>query len=280
MLTNHKVLEGKLFASWLETSKRENGESTRFKFVVDETDDVLAAVTSRYTLVQNRELVSALDMAASERNLDITPTRANYKNGHSMYKFQMPGMEFTAPGDPSVTKAGIILQNDYRGNGGLVIGAGLYRKACTNDLTIGRVAHVDTMRHVGKIDVYAFVSNALDALVSEFEVNRLLAETLANTPYRVATLPGSREAAQKEVKAALDANRVAELVTAILADTADRYHGALRTAIREDARDMGDNLWAVVQSVARVATHDMPAIEAATTWATRQANRVREFANV
>lgn len=291
MLTQNKVLEGKLVHAWKEPAYREMRDkdnnvlhdATRVSLVIDETDAVLGAVTDRYTLVRNRDLVSALDIAADSLGVALEPTKALYRNGRATYHFRAPDLTIKAPGDPSVTTGLVILTNDYRGGGGLGIKSGMFRIVCTNGLVVGKIAHQDLLRHVGEIDIYAFVRDGLQRLVDQFDVNRVLASTLAAHNYAGLEADTvrirNRAMAQSLVQEAIDAKVTPGLVPAILADTPERYHRYIRDAVGEEAQVMGANLWALAQLVARTATHAMPATAAADDWATRQLNRVREFAN-
>lgn len=292
MLTQNKILDGKLVHAWKEPAYRElrdkdnnvSHDETRVSLVIDETDAVLGAVTDRYTLVRNRDYVSALDVAASELGVALEPTKAQYCNGRGLYQFKAPDFVMQAPGDPSKTTGLVILTNDYRGNGGLGIKSGMFRVVCTNGMVVGKIAHQDLLRHVGEIDIYAFVREGLQRLVDQFDVNRLLVSTLATHPYnglqRDILAIEDRAAAQRMVDAAVDAKHTPDLIPAILADTPDRYHQYIKQVVGEETQVMGANLWALAQLVARTATHRMPETATADDWATRQLNRVREYANV
>lgn len=292
MLTDHKKLEGKLVHAWKEPAYRQmtdregnvTHDATRVSLVVDETDSVLGTVTDRYTLVRNADLVGALDIAAGALGVDLEPTKALYRNGRANYQFRAPSMEYQAPGDRSKTTGLVILTNDYRGGGGLGIKSGLFRLVCTNGLVVGQIAHSDLIRHVGEIDVLGFVRAGLQKLVDQADVQRLLVAELARHKYAgleaSVRLIEDRAAAQRFVTEAQQRDEDPSLVHAILADTPDRYHGYIRQAVGEETRDMGENLWSLVQLIARTSTHGMPQTQAADDWATRQLNRVREFANV
>lgn len=277
MLTEHGRLAGTMPTAWTETAHRVDGdhvEATRFKLVCDEINGPLGAVTERYALVQNRELVAALDVAASQQGLTVEPVRATYRNGRASYRFAVPDLEFRANGDTSLTQATIDLRNDYRGSGGLHIMSGWYRLICTNGLVVGVTAHKNLVRHTGTIDVYTFVADAVAKLRDEFEVQRVMAETLAAQRYHAPTGIPTREESRKAIEAG-----VGTLVDTIISDTAERYVPALAQALWENERDMGPNLWAVTQAVAEVSTHRMRGF-AADEWATRQLRTVREFAGV
>lgn len=279
-LTDSKQFEGKLVHAWTEDSYRkrpvdpsnasftipEAYDSQRFKYVIDEQDHVLASVTDQYTLVTNRDFVSAVDIAADELGIEVEANRGSYVNGRSHYRLVLPGHSMRIPGDESVTKATLDIQNDYRGGGSLKLLAGWFRMICTNGLIVGEIASSNSQRHVGEIKLMEFVMPALAKIADRFEVERVIAEAL------------QRQKAD------------ADLVEAIVADSADRYEADIRRAVRENARSMGDNLWALSQAVSEIATHRMQTRadggtrtnfnSAADTWGTRQYNRILEHADV
>ena len=278
-LTDSTKFKGSLTHAWLEPCKREveildaqgrpagrKHDTERFNFIVDESGTPLATVTEKYTLVTNREFVSAVDMAADELGLKVEAERGKYNNGRSYYKLVLPNLSMQVPGDASVTKATIDIQNDYRGGGSLKLLAGWFRMVCENGLVVGEIASRDIKRHTGDIDLMEFVKPALCKVSDRFEAERLIALAL-----------------QKET---IESTLVEEIV----ADAADRYEADIREAVRTNTRDIGPNLWALSQAVSQISTHRMQERAtgeartgfnaAADTWATRQYNRIREFAGV
>jgi len=275
MLTKHPKFEGKVVEAWTEPCYRAGGEETRYKLVVDETDTPLGAVTDQYTLIRNADLLSAVEVASDIRGVRLDPLKGAYRSGKSVYHIMMPDYGYRVGADTSDTNPTIILRNDYRGGGGLKIQGGFFRVICTNGLIRGEIAHYSNIRHVGKIDLLHFVETAILKTVEMAEVNRLLAETLA----------GVRAPEWSEI----DQLTARELVLVmpglpevIQADTADRYHGDLARAVRENTSAIGNNLWAIAQAVAEVATHRMQERHhynmAADEWAARQLQRIEAFA--
>lgn len=275
-LINHPALAGKLVHAWTEPCKRDmrehGGESTakiedtRFRFVVDEGDNLLATVTDKYRLVRNADLVSAAEIAAEARGLTLEPAKgklSGYSGGRSKYTFHIPELEYQVSGDPSKMHPTLVLGNDYRGAGGLRVSTGYYRLVCTNGAIAGTVAYRDFKRHVGHFDLLQFVGAAVDRLHDIFEADRLAAETLASTPI---------VAGQTELVARMDET------------TPARYQDSLHRAVRENTIAMGENAWAYVQAVAEVATHRMQRRErfnhAADPWAARMEAIIREYAEL
>ena len=284
-LTDHKILEGKLVTATKDRSYRhvpgpdggDRFEPTRFHHVIDEMDEVIASGrTDQFTLVQNRDLVSALDLAAEGAGIVLTPRSALYHNGQARYEFTPEGMEFTAPGDTSPTMGRIILGNDYRGQGGLSVSSGWFRLVCTNGLTVGTVAHKDTLRHVGEIDLMRFVTEAVTKFQRRYEVEKVLAERLAGVPVENLYVPTTREDAQQRAED--------DPIAAIYADTAERYHLDLTRTISSNLHDAGRSHWGLAQAVSEIATHRMQTTATgerrtrpnlgADAWATRQLNRI------
>ncbi len=261
MLTKHPILDGKLVHAWTEPALR-GDEPTRFGFVIDEMDTVLAPVTDKYRLVRNADLVSALDVAADERGIVLEPTLAAYRNGRAKYAFHAPNMAYKVGRDPSEMTPQVVLRNDYRGGGGLHVQSGYFRILCTNGLMRGTIAYSDNQRHVGKFNLAHFVGAALDRIREIFEADRLVAETMAATPI-VARV---------------------ELMEKMLADTAKRYHPDLVRAFHDNIGIIGHNAWAVMQAVSEVATHRMQERThfnfAADAWVARMEALVRENAEL
>jgi hypothetical protein len=176
MLTDHEMLEGKMPKAWHETLFRKTPdemEDTAFagyeevakaQAVIDESDTVLGVVSGRHTIVDNREFLSALDMAIAAVDLTVEPTSATYRNGRARYSFQIPELTMQVTGDPSPTSAKLDLRNDHAGTGGLGIDSGYWRWRCTNGMIAGKLSHQRTLRHVGEIDVYGFVCEAAPAV--------------------------------------------------------------------------------------------------------------------
>ena len=287
MLTDHEMLAGKMPKAWHETLFRaipDQMEGTAFagyeevkkaQAVLDESDTVIGVVSGRHTIVDNREFLSALDMAANVHGLTVEPTAATYRNGRARYSFQIPELTMQVTNDPSKTSAKLDLRNDHGGTGGLGIDAGFWRWRCTNGLIAGKLSHQRTVRHVGEIDVFQFVAEAVAKVRDEFEVHRIMAETLAGESHYMYGVDADR----KQNLAAVNGDKTTpSLVDQIMADTSERYDNYLRTAIRENQLDMGSNLWALTQAVSQTSTHRMPGMNA-DQWATRQLNRIRTFAN-
>ena len=280
-LIDHPMLAGKCPAAWKENALRMiegtpetlgRIEKTRMELIVDERDEVLGCVTERYALVQNRDLITALDLAADAEGMRLEPTRALYQKGRAEYKFNLPDSEFKLPGDPSGQLGQIVVKNDYRGSGGLGIMAGWFRMVCSNGMVIGEVAHQRKRRHVGEIDLYGFVQQGVRGIADRITAERLVLETLTRkampTPSTAAVL--TRDEYRELVK-----DGSTSPVDAILADTADRYHKYLRGAVQENRLAVGDNAYALVNAITETATHRMPGWTA-DEWAVRQINRIKE----
>lgn len=279
-LTDSKQFEGNLVHAWTEPCYRRiidprdrtpeyEYNDERFQFIIDERDEVLATVTDQYTLVTNRDLVSAVDLAADGMGIRMEANRGEYANGRSYFRVILPDLELQVPGDSSVTRCSIDIQNDYRGGGSLKLLAGWFRLICTNGMVVGEIASQDIKRHTGKIDLMAFATGALQKVQDRFEAERLIALELQDHP-----LPGPTH----------------PLIVELLKSTADRYAADLMLAIAENGSALGHNLWALSQAVSQVATHRMQQRAdgmprtgfngSADVWATQQYNRIREYAGV
>lgn len=285
--TDHKAFEGKLVSAWLEPALRQvdyygqatKNEETRFRFVVDETDTPLAVVSDRYALVQNRKFVAALDLAADRLGIRLEPRTGIYRNGRALYAFDAPEFTFQAPNDPSRTGSSLWVQNDYRGSRGLSLATGFFRFACSNGLVSATVAHVDSRRHVGDINILAFVEGALSRYVARAEADRLIAETLGNTraPFWYPDRSYDETIAESKLGDA-------HIVSRIVADTPRRYFPDFQGLVEQYARETGGTLWSVAQAVSDLATHRMQSTATgasrqghnfgADEWASRQLARI------
>lgn len=294
MLTQNKKFEGKLVEASLEPAYRQWVEpvtptaanpfpqktvtltkATRFKLVVDEMDDVIGAVSDKYTLILNKDLISAVDLAADELGIRLEVESATYHNGHSRYYLRTPNMRFRPDGDGSYTEGQIVIDNDYRGNGGIRIMTGWFRLICSNGQIIGQIASQSNTRHVGEIDILKTVKRALEQYTGAFEANQLLAETLAIAYFNPSNgWAGDRATAQALVEDASKDGGKPYLIDEIAADTADRYQKPLQDAVVRYGEELGGNLWALAQAVSDVATHEMNGRFAPDDWATRQLNRI------
>ena len=279
-LIDHKILTGKAPRAWKEPAYREVGdpadnaqfEATRMDLIVDEMDTVLGCVTERYSLVQNRDLICALDMACDSAGMELAPVSAKYQSGRSEYKFNLPGSEFRVTGDPSPQVGQIIVRNDYRGSGGLGILAGWFTMVCSNGMVVGETAHKNLRRHVGDIDLYGFVQAGVHGIADKLEAERIMIETLSRS--RI-PMPSTLDPRTRQEYRELVAKGSKNPVDAILADTADRYQKYLREAVRQNRLTLGDSAWALVSAITQTSTHRMPGWTA-DEWATRQINRVKE----
>lgn len=296
-LTDSKAFDGKLVEAWLEPTYRRIGgggllvEDTyneeKSRYVIDEGDEVLATVSDGYLLIQNRELISALDLAADDLGIEVDPLRGSYVNGSSNYTFTIPKYSQKIGNDPSETIMTLNLRNDYRGGGSLKMLAGWFRMFCENGQVVGEIAAEHAKRHVGTFNPYEWIKARLTRIGEQFEANMFIAEMLANTSHEGSAYASDfyrgRKSAEQAVKM-----QDASLVEQILADTAQRYHHDLGLIAQRNFRDIGHNLWALAQSVSELSTHRLqetatgrPRVKyntAADAWGATQYNRIVEYA--
>ncbi len=277
-LVDHGILKGKAPAAWKESAYRQTGElpgpaeyeASRFDLIIDENDDALGCVTDRYSLVQNRDLINALDLACDAAGMRLEPVSARYQKGRAEYKFNLPDEGFKVTGDGSGQLPQIVVRNDYRGSGGLGILAGWFRMVCSNGMIVGEIAHENLRRHVGEIDLYGFVQAGVYGIADAIQAERLMMEVLAvtHTPeYRGPIL--ARDVAQEAIKAGHNG-----VLNQIGADTAPRYISYLNGALAKNQQELGNTAYALVQAITQTSTHRMPGWTA-DEWATRQINRVK-----
>lgn len=293
-LTDSKAFDGKLIEAWTEPTYRLADSNMgsyytpeRFQFVVDEQDEVLATVSDDYLLIQNRELISALDLAAEDLGIKVSPLRGSYVNGRSNYTFTIPKFSQKIGNDPSETVMTLNLRNDYRGGGSLKFLAGWFRIFCENGQIVGEVAAEEKKRHVGTFNPFEWIHARLARIGDQFEANLLIAEMLASTSHEGSAYASDFYQGRENAQLAVNGGG-ASLIEEILADTAERYHEDLRTTVQRNFQGIGHNLWALAQAVSEVATHRLqqtatgaPRVNyntAADSWGATQYNRIVEYA--
>ncbi len=226
-------------------------EPFRFKGIVDSQDGTqLAAVTSRYALVQNMDVAQAVADALYDNGIgktDIQRGPALYSNGKTRFDVKLPASSFTAPGDPSDLIPTIQVGNDYRGGGSLTLRVGLFRLLCTNGLVSFVRGEMIKMRHTGTVDystIFALILPVLTKMLAEVDDQKKVITMLAEAPAHGAWIDD------------------------LLKRTSDRYSARISGAMERNMDELGGNSWAVAQAISEVATHEMPTGWAAEQWAT------------
>ena len=255
-----------------ETDGVQDLEATRFSIIEDSKGYHVGAVSDRYTLIRNADLIGAIDLASDSLGVDLTVERCMYRNGKTSMDFTLPD-DFRISGDPSNLKPLIQIGNDYGGGGSLTGRAGVFRMVCTNGLYVGEQTHHSTQRHIGEIDVYDFVYGLVDGLVKRAEINKIIAETTQDMPFEWK----APYIADEKVKAQLESNAV--MLNEIADATPDRYHQPLRTAITGNREEIGHTVWALLQAVSEVGTHNMRGW-AAQRWTRNTSNLILEHVGV
>jgi hypothetical protein len=228
---------------------------SRFNAIIDDRGYECGAVTKRYRLVTHGDLVAAADLASDRLGVDLECGKARYHRGQFKVDLYMPG-DFNVPGDPSGLRPQVTLGNSYGGTAALTGRAGVYRLVCTNGMVIGKTIRADYQKHVGNFNVMAFVANLLAAVIARAE------------EYKQVSVMASQTAADVDA------------VELIIRETTPRkYHRALHQAVRTNVTDLGPTVWAMLQAISEVSTHDMRGLNA-TDWQTRHTNRVLELASI
>jgi hypothetical protein len=257
-------------------------QETPYRAVVDENGHDLSTVSKAYTLVQSADAISVLESCADMMGLALSRQKGLYRNGRAFFAFNTPDFAFQVPGDTSTIVPNIWLRNDYRGKGSLSLSVGWLRLVCQNGLIRATVARSYAHRHVGTVDLFAFLGGALQKAMEALQVERVIAETLANTPLPKPEFEltySSHESAQE----AIDGNRNL-LVAEIFRDTPTRYLAPLAENVHAYVSELGPTRWALAQAVTDVASHRMQETQrgearrdpnlGAMTWASRQVDRV------
>lgn len=249
----------------------QNVEATRFSIIKDSNGYHVGAVSDRYTLIRNADLIEAIDLASDSLGVPLTVERCLYRHGKTSMDFTLPD-DFRISGDPSNLKPLIQIGNDYGGGGSLTGKAGVFRVVCTNGLYVGEQTQHNTQRHVGNINIYDFVYGLVDGLIKRAEVNKVIAETTQDMPFEWQA--GGGNTYHSEALASNDA-----LLYEIIENTADRYRQPLREAITMNRDEIGHTVWALLQAVSEVGTHNMRGW-AAQKWTRNTSNLILEHVGV
>ena len=247
-------------------------EPCRFDVIQDSQGYHVGAVSGRYKLIRNADLIGAIDLASDSLDVPLTVGQCRYQNGRTSLEFTLPDT-YRVTGDPSDIKPLIRIGNDYGGGGALTGAAGVYRLVCTNGMMIGKVETYTTLRHVGEIDLYEFTYGLVNGLVKRAQVHKIIAESTQEMPFEWAI----KQVEGERVDPRLLDN--AQLLNTIAENTPPRYHQPLRDAITRNREDIGRTVWALLQSISEVSTHNMRGW-AAQNWQRRETNRVLEHVNI
>lgn len=142
----------------LKRMENRNGELGLYTFD-EESKRQIAPVSSRYELVQNREV-----LAPVIDRLGIDSLVAAYKgpSGFYLWKFETGRTIKIAEGD--VFKEQIVMMNSYNKTRSFRIMAGAFRMICSNGLYAGQVDISFRKIHVGNIPAADIVTRGLDAI--------------------------------------------------------------------------------------------------------------------
>lgn len=276
MIHNKQILASHTIDACLVSMQqvREGGPlPSRFKSVVDSKGYECGAVTDQYQLVRNADLIAAADLASDKLGVPLEAVSGRYIKGRSRYRFFLPDT-YKVPDDPSDMRMQFDLRNSY-GCTNMVTGTlGAFRVVCTNGMVIGKVAVASRRKHTQNLNVMDYVEDLLATVVARAEAYKLIAEITASMAfeYRI------DEAMDEAVKAARRPGH--KLLTDIAKDTPKRYHQALKRAIRTNREEIGRTIWALLQAVSEVATHDMRDTWARDDWQARQVARIHTYAGV
>jgi hypothetical protein len=202
----------------------------------------LKAMSEKYTLINNRELVSAFDLALEGAGINAEPIRSRYHKGKSWMEFNLTDHEFKVPGDKSPIVPSIHIQNNYRGGGSVYFDGGLYRFVCKNGMKIGQTIIEVRRRHVG--DVASEIMAMCNHVVMQMEQTIVVQELTAE-------LAQKREMTSKEIEESIDR---------VLANIADRHEEKVKSAIQSNMNELGHNAWGFIQGISEVQTHELGGI--------------------
>jgi hypothetical protein len=268
MLIEHHVLEPVLVPVHTEPMFRCRDESQPFlrapmKAVVQsDTDEFIAGVSERYSLITNRELFSAVDIAAESANVKLDPRRAQYRKGWTKVEFLLPGNEVTIPGDASPMVPTLMIWNGYGGVRQLEAEIGAWRFWCSNGARVGVALARQTRLHVGAAaqELGEWTNRVFMAMQDQMAVVKLMAEVSAMQPLKRGENPEQ------------------DIVERLIADVAKKHQQTVREVVSRNLSDLGsvrgDNVWGLVQGIAEAATHSLPVSATYTDWADRWTQEV------
>ena len=275
MLTHSDRLRGTVVDAQIHTAARASDlRVSRFGIVVDELGNECGAVSDRYTLVRNADLIAAVDLASDDLGLELECAGGIYSmSGRSQYTFYLPG-DFKVPGDNSDVRTNITIGNGYGGTHNVDGTGGTYRLVCSNGMSIGTIVSAMKRRHVGEFDLMRLVQEMMVKLVEETTTEKQRAILAAETPFEWNVSKAENEGD------AVVRQRNNTLLQTIAKDTPKRYVQGLSDAIKAYRTDVGHTTWAIVQAVGEIAQHDMNHTQAAQNWSRRNQARVMEVVGI
>jgi len=274
MLTHRDRLAPALVDAKIHTAARGcDLRVSRFGIVIDDHGHECGAVSTRYKLVRNADLVAAVDLASDKFGLELECESGTYRNGRSKYEFLMPN-EWQVPGDNSRLRSRFTLFNGYGGTDKVRGMGGTYRLICSNGMSVGEILAWMGQKHVGEFDILALVEDmmlrTIDAMHTEKERAIIQAETAFEYKVEAATDEDDRETRKRNHG----------LLVAVGEDTPKKYQQPLAAAIHDYRRDVGHTVWAVTQAIAEIARHDRKDTPTAHAWARRNQNRILEAVGI
>lgn len=272
MLINHPIMERTLVpvttqrvARWttenIDAVAANGGEwrETTAQAIVDRhrgKERLLAVRSSRYSLVPNSQLFSALDLAADQLNVSLEPATATYYAGRTRATFKVPSMQFDVRGDQSPSVPTIIIDNDYRGGSSIRGHVGIFRLICSNGAVAGYSIAKMVKRHVGSVseELLPLMVELVEQMVAAADVAKITAEVAMNTP-----IGGE----------ALD-----KMLDQISKGTNRRYRNELDRVVEQNLSVLGGNAWAFIQGLSEMATHVLPEKNSTQNWSDKWIDRV------
>lgn len=274
MLTHRDRLAPALVDAKIHTAARASDlRVSRFGIVIDERGYECGAVSDRYKLVRNADLVSAVDLASDTLGIDLECGASYYRRGRASYDFLMPE-EWQVPGDKSKLRSRFTLFNGYGGTDKIRGTGGTFRLICSNGMSVGEVYAAINQRHVGTFDLLELVQDMMVRTLRHVERERERAVIMAQTPFEY-NVPAGADEDERETR-----SRNYKLIEAIGKDTPKKYKAPLRDAIYSYRRDVGHTVWAITQAIAEIARHDRKNTPTAQAWARRNQERILEAVGV
>jgi hypothetical protein len=150
-----QLLDESLFKVQLKPLLNKDRSKSDFVKIIDENGEILSVRGTGYKLVQNIDIMNAIENAFDGIDIVLSSVKM-FKKKRTFYTFTLPEAKVEmAEGDEVSVR--IIIQNSYDGTKKLTLIAGAFRFVCSNGMVIGdqflEVANVHLKSNKGLIEL-------------------------------------------------------------------------------------------------------------------------------
>ena len=264
MLTQHEKISPHLVGAtsvptYLGTL--DGGGRAPHNAVIDDRGQLLAGVSQKYQVADNREIVAAFDVAldrGGKVSIGHEVRACNYGNtshgaagtGKFMLHLALPSLQFPERQGGSLITPGIVVVNSHGANGSLKFMGGTVRMACENQQILMDIETMQTARHSGSFDFLGMAQHVVDGVEAwSFRERTAIVQMRATQyPLEVATIPTRDDVKLMEA----DDRR---LIHRVVARIPDNHQKRFRDALRRSTFEQGHNLYALEVAATETATH-------------------------